>query len=79
MQLIIAGVVRSLRELPSYFVTRVFFCDLEIIFGALSAYATEFLRNSRDFYVNTNPFEQGLRVAFEPAEGVAEKATKRSK
>ena len=34
-----AGVVRSLRELPSYFVTRGIFCELEIDFGALRGFA----------------------------------------
>ena len=32
---------------------------------------SDFLPNSRDFYGSTNPFEQALRAAFEPAEGVA--------
>ena len=31
---------------------------------------TELLRNSRDLSGNTNQFEQALRAAFEPAEGV---------
>ena len=32
---------------------------------------SDFLLNSRDFYGRTNQFEQALRAAFEPAEGVA--------
>ena len=60
-----------LRE-PAVFYANNFVLDIRGGVGRKLRLLSELLRNSRDLSGNINQFEQALRAAFEPAEGVAE-------